>query len=64
MRPSTAIDTLRQQMPYHKLRSGKREQVIPLDWPTEWERFDARELFNFDLTNIPAKKLETTTRKP
>ena len=63
MRPSTAIDTLRQQMPYHKLRTVKREQVIPIDWPTEWERFDARELFNFDLANIPEKKLETMRRR-
>ena len=63
MRPATAIDTLRQQMPYHKLRSVKRDQVIPIDWQTEWERFDARELFAFDLANIPEKKLETMRRR-
>jgi hypothetical protein len=63
MRPSAEIDTLRQQLPYHKLRSVKREQVVPVDWPTEWERFDARELFSFDLANIPEKKLETMRRR-
>ncbi len=63
MRPSTEILTLRQQLPYHKLRSVKREQVIPVEWQNEWERFDARELFTFDLANIPEKKLETMRRR-
>src|SRR4030067_3030910 len=63
MRPSTAIDTLRQQMPYHKLRSAKGDQVIPIDWPTEWERFDARELFSLDLANIPPQMLESMRRR-
>src|SRR4030043_1984720 len=63
MRPSTAIDTLRQQLPYHKRRQVKREQVLPIDWQTEWERFDARELFSFDLANIPAKMLENMQRR-
>ena len=46
MRPSTEIDTLRQQLPYHKLRKVKKEKIVPIDWPTEWERFDAAELYN------------------
>ncbi len=61
MMPETAIDTLREQLPYHKLRQ-KRGQVIPIDWQTEWERFDARELFAYDLANIPAKMLESMRR--
>jgi hypothetical protein len=42
MRPSSEIDTLRQQLPYHQLRQVKKERVIPIDWQTEWERFDAK----------------------
>ena len=40
MRPSTEIDILRQQLPYHKLRQVKKAGVLPIDWQTEWERFD------------------------
>ncbi len=58
MRPGIEIDTLRQQLPYHKLRLVKKGQVIPIDWQTEWERFDAKELFAFDLATIPEKMLE------
>ncbi|MGB8992739.1 MAG: 2-oxoacid:acceptor oxidoreductase family protein [Desulfobaccales bacterium] len=63
MRPSTEIDTLRQQLPYHRLRQIKKGQVLPIDWPTEWERFDARELFAFDLTSIPEKMLENVRKR-
>jgi hypothetical protein len=51
MRPSTEIDTLRQQLPYHKLRKAKKANVLPIDWQTEWERFDVEELFTLDLKN-------------
>src|SRR4030042_2706787 len=63
MAPLTAIDTLRQQLPYHKLRQVKREQVLPIDWQTEWERFDARELFAFDLSAIPERMLESMRKR-
>ena len=63
MRPSTEIDTLRQQLPYHKLRQVKKEQVVPIDWQTEWERFDAAELFNYDLRVIPEKLLENMRKR-
>ena len=53
MRPSTEIDTLRQQLPYHRLRKTQKAKVLPIDWPTEWERFDANELFAFDMATIP-----------
>jgi pyruvate-ferredoxin/flavodoxin oxidoreductase len=51
------IDALRQQLPYHKLRQ-KRGNIIQIDWQAEWERFDAKELFSFDLASIPEKMLE------
>ena len=63
MRPSTEIDTLRQQLPYHRLRQIKKGKVLPIDWPTEWERFDARELFAFDLASIPGKMLENMRKR-
>ena len=63
MRPSTEIDTLRQQLPYHKLRLVKKGQVIPIDWQTEWERFDTKELFAFDLATIPEKMLENMRKR-
>jgi pyruvate-ferredoxin/flavodoxin oxidoreductase len=63
MRPSSEIDTLRQQLPYHKLRQVKKSQVLPIDWQTEWERFDAGELYSLDLASIPAKMLENLRKR-
>ena len=63
MRPSTEIDTLRQQLPYHRLRQVRKGKVLPIDWPTEWERFDANELFAFDLATIPPKLLENMRKR-
>ncbi|MBM4272942.1 MAG: 4Fe-4S dicluster domain-containing protein [Deltaproteobacteria bacterium] len=57
------LDALRQQLPYHKLRRVKKGKVLPIDWQTEWERFDARELFNFDLASIPEKMLESMRKR-
>jgi pyruvate-ferredoxin/flavodoxin oxidoreductase len=63
MRPSTEIDTLRQQLPYHRLRKTRKDKVLPIDWPTEWERFDASELFSFDLATIPKTLLENIRKR-
>jgi pyruvate-ferredoxin/flavodoxin oxidoreductase len=63
MRPSTEIDTLRQQLPYHRLRQVRKGKVLPIDWPTEWERFDANELFAFDMATIPPKLLENMRKR-
>ena len=63
MRPSTEIDTLRQQLPYHRLRQTRKGKVLPIDWPTEWERFDANELFAFDLATIPPTLLENMRKR-
>lgn len=62
MRPTADIDTLRQELPYHKLRQRKGE-VINIDWEAEWERFDAKELFAFDLATIPDKMLAEMRRR-
>jgi pyruvate-ferredoxin/flavodoxin oxidoreductase len=63
MRPSTEIDTLRQQLPYHRLRQNRKGQVLPIDWPTEWERFDANELFALDLSSIPDTMLKNMRKR-
>ena len=63
MRPISEIDTLRQQLPYHQLRKVKKERVIPIDWQTEWERFDAKELFTFDISSIPDKLLKNMRQR-
>jgi pyruvate-ferredoxin/flavodoxin oxidoreductase len=63
MRPSTEIDTLRQQLPYHRLRKTPKDKVLPIDWPTEWERFDANELFAFDLASIPKTLLDNIRKR-
>ncbi|MGP7988301.1 MAG: hypothetical protein ACLPPL_12850, partial [Desulfobaccales bacterium] len=63
MRPNSEIDTLRQQLPYHQLRRVKKERVISIDWQTEWERFDAKELFTFDISSIPDKLLKSMRQR-
>ena len=51
------IDVLRQQLPFQKLRQkgGKRIQT---DWKAEWDRFDGKKLFTFDLSSIPEERLK------
>ena len=63
MRPSTEIDTLRQQLPYRRLRQVRKGKVLPIDWRTEWERFDAKKLFDFDLADIPEAELESMRKR-
>ena len=61
--PDTEYDRLRQQLPYHRLRQVKKARVLPMDWQTELERFDAGELFAFDLAGIPEKMLEAVRKR-
>jgi len=51
------IDVLRQQLPFQKLRQkgGKRIQT---DWKAEWDRFDGKKLFTFDISSIPEDQLK------
>jgi pyruvate-ferredoxin/flavodoxin oxidoreductase len=50
------IEKLRKQLPFQKLRP-KGEKKIQIDWKAEWERFDAKKLFDFKLESIPQDKL-------
>ncbi|MBW1754278.1 MAG: hypothetical protein JRJ46_14565, partial [Deltaproteobacteria bacterium] len=55
MAPKIDIDELMSVLPYQRKR-GKWKS-LQLDWNNEWERFDAKKLFEFDLSTIPADKL-------
>ncbi len=56
------MDRLRGQLPYYRLQQ-ERESKVQLDWKEEWKRFDARNLFEFDLASIPADRLETIRKR-
>jgi len=56
MRKSINIETLLSQLPFYK-KLDKRKRV-EFDWPKEWERFDAKKLFEFDLSTIPTDQLK------
>ncbi|MGQ9689302.1 MAG: 2-oxoacid:acceptor oxidoreductase family protein, partial [Desulfobaccales bacterium] len=57
------VDELRRQLPYHHLRQRKVKTTKEIDWQAEWERFDARELFTFNLSAIPQKLLEDMRKR-
>jgi pyruvate-ferredoxin/flavodoxin oxidoreductase len=56
MSQDLSLETLRNQLPYYQLRKSRVSRV-QLNWQSEWERFDARKLFTFDLNSIPAEEL-------
>ena len=55
--------SLRLQLPYHRLRQTQKSKVLPIDWSTDWERFDAGELFAFDLGSIPDTMLQNMRKR-
>ncbi|UCD32462.1 MAG: 2-oxoacid:acceptor oxidoreductase family protein, partial [Desulfobacterales bacterium] len=55
MKQPIDIDTLLGQLPFNKKREKRKK--IEFDWEAEWERFDAKNLFKFDLSTIPSDKL-------
>ncbi len=51
------IETLQKELPFYKIRleqSKKRE----FNWKREWDRFDAKNIFNFDISSISKRNLE------
>ena len=50
------IEKLRKQLPYYELRKSAGEKV-QVDWKAEWERFDARRLFDFDIASLSKEAL-------
>ena len=55
MKQQIDIDTLLSQLPFYKKREKRKR--IEFDWKAEWGRFDAKKLFEFDLSTISADKL-------
>jgi pyruvate-ferredoxin/flavodoxin oxidoreductase len=55
MRPNIDIDTLLNQLPFY--RNKEKNKVRQVDWKAEWERFDAKKLFEYDLSTIPPEQL-------
>ena len=47
MRPQIDIFTLLDHLPYR--RKKEKEKIVQLDWKAEWERFDAKKLFELTL---------------
>ncbi|MCG6917359.1 MAG: 2-oxoacid:acceptor oxidoreductase family protein, partial [Deltaproteobacteria bacterium] len=51
------LETLWKELPFYKIRleqAKKRE----FDWQSEWHRFDAKNIFTFDISSISKRKLE------
>ncbi len=56
MREQIDMDLLRRRLPYYQMQRN-RASSVQLDWNREWERFDAKALFDFDIASIPAEEL-------
>jgi pyruvate/2-oxoacid:ferredoxin oxidoreductase alpha subunit len=59
MEQTIDIETLRRQLPYHTIRTKRMLEAPRIDWQADWQRFDATNLFQFDLSRIPAEQLAT-----
>jgi pyruvate-ferredoxin/flavodoxin oxidoreductase len=62
MKAKTGMDLLRDRLPYYQLQRGRKSSV-QLDWKKEWERFDAKALFDFDPGWIPADQLAAMRKR-
>ena len=47
MEPRIDLLTLQMNLPYYNLKE-KLGRKVEIDWRAEWERFDAKKLFDFD----------------
>ena len=61
MKQKIDTDTLLRQLPFNR-KKGKSKRV-QVDWESEWDRFDARKLFDFDLSSIPEKQLNAIRKR-
>ncbi len=62
MKGKTGIDLLRDHLPYYQLQRNRKSSV-QLDWNKEWERFDAKALFEFDPASIPSDQLAAMRKR-
>ena len=61
MKRKIDTDTLLRQLPFNR-KKGKSKRV-QVDWESEWDRFDAGKLFDFDLSSIPEKQLNAIRKR-
>ena len=62
MEPRIDLLTLQMNLPYYNLKE-KLGRKVEIDWRAEWERFDAKKLFDFDLADIPEAELESMRKR-
>lgn len=62
MKQDLQIENLQMQLPYYEL-GRKRERIVRIDWNAEWERFDAKRLFEFDVSSIPHEQLAAMRKR-
>ncbi|UCE83204.1 MAG: 2-oxoacid:acceptor oxidoreductase family protein [Deltaproteobacteria bacterium] len=55
-------DSLLKELPFYRIRQeqAKKRRV---EWQTEWDRYDARNIFNFDISSISKRDLEKIRRR-
>ncbi|MDY0040381.1 MAG: hypothetical protein RBS57_08715, partial [Desulforhabdus sp.] len=62
MKQDLEVETLQMQLPYYEL-GRKREKSVSLDWTKEWDRFDARKLFDFDISSLSQEQLAAMRKR-
>lgn len=62
MKQELKVDDLQMQLPYFEL-ARKRRNAVPIDWRTEWDRFDANKLFDFDPAALPDERLAAMRKR-
>ena len=62
MEPRIDLLTLQMNLPYYNLKE-KLGRKVEIDWRAEWERFDAKKLFDFDPAGIPEAELESMRKR-
>ena len=51
------IETLQKELPFYKIRLEQAKKRV-FNWKKEWDRFDAKNIFNFDISTISKRELE------
>ncbi len=62
MEPRIDLLTLQMNLPYYNLKE-KLGRKVEIDWRAEWDRFDAKKLFDFDLAALPVADLEAMRQR-
>ncbi len=57
MAPRIDIEALQHQLPFYMLRQEKAKR-LQFNWRTEWDRFDAKNIFDFDIGSVPKEMIE------